>query len=276
MTKQIPMLFSGPMMQAHLKGLKTETRRVLTQNNSLFNGGPWTKLDKAQEWDWDGAWIDPGPSPVGNPGPYLKLPWKHGPNEDVFEETVHRIYPRVQAGDLIWAKERWRVGAWHYANADIAVDFEDGPLKEWRHVEDGDILCRLIEQSRQDAANSKVALNDMTYWEYTWSPGTGPCRWRPSLHMPKWANRLTLRVTEVRIERLQDITMEAAVREGCPGWVQHDMQDGLTPVEDYREIWEHINGPGSWVKNPWVIVHRYEPIWKNVLEVAEGRSCGCT
>ncbi len=73
--------------------------------------------------------------------------------------------------------------------------------------------------------------------------------WTPSIHMPRWASRITLEVTEVRVERLQDIS-EADARS-----------EGVTPADccdahyhGFRLLWESINGPGSWDANPWVWV----------------------
>lgn len=79
--------------------------------------------------------------------------------------------------------------------------------------------------------------------------------WKPSIHMPRAASRITLEITAVRVERLQDISEEDAIAEGvkwfssgaveCPGMPE-------TPIDAYRSLWEKINGPGSWEKNPWV------------------------
>jgi hypothetical protein len=73
--------------------------------------------------------------------------------------------------------------------------------------------------------------------------------------MPRWASRITLEITDVRVERLQDISEEDAIAEGvkwfssgaveCPGMPE-------TPVDAYRSLWEKISGSGSWEKNPWV------------------------
>lgn len=68
---------------------------------------------------------------------------------------------------------------------------------------------------------------------------------RPSIHMHRWASRLTLEITQLRVERLQDISTVDAYEEGAP-------VVGLSPIEDYRALWEQINGSGSWDANPWV------------------------
>jgi hypothetical protein len=72
--------------------------------------------------------------------------------------------------------------------------------------------------------------------------------------MPRWASRITLEITEVRVERLQDISEVDAIAEGTPG--SHGAIPGYgynaTPGEQYRWLWESINGLGSWEANPWV------------------------
>ena len=72
--------------------------------------------------------------------------------------------------------------------------------------------------------------------------------WRPSIHMPRWASRITLEITGVRVERLQDISEADAQAEGV-------YTDPACPAYDgYRVLWEQINGAGSWEANPWVWV----------------------
>jgi hypothetical protein len=86
--------------------------------------------------------------------------------------------------------------------------------------------------------------------------------WKPSIHMPRWASRITLEVTGVRVDRLQDISESDAVAEGCAKnhngyyWGAPHPVSGLkqmaSAVGAYRDLWESINGPGSWDLNPWV------------------------
>ena len=79
--------------------------------------------------------------------------------------------------------------------------------------------------------------------------------WKPSIHMPRDASRITLEVTGVRVERLQDISRGDAMAEGCPF---PNMARGDDPRKWYADLWSSINGPGSWELNPWVWVVEFK------------------
>lgn len=94
----------------------------------------------------------------------------------------------------------------------------------------------------------------------------GAWRWRSPLHMPRRASRITLEITDVRVERLQDISEADAVAEGCKPIRPELVQDGLivrpgrSAVEEFRLVWEEIHGGGSWEKNPWVWVIEFKKL----------------
>lgn len=94
-----------------------------------------------------------------------------------------------------------------------------------------------------------------------------PPKTRPSIHMPRWASRLTLEITEVRVQRLQDISEEDAIAEGMPNFIGRTVngiavvRQSPTPREEFATLWDSINGkrPGcSWSDNPcvWAITFR--------------------
>lgn len=84
-------------------------------------------------------------------------------------------------------------------------------------------------------------------------------RWWPSIHMPRWASRITLEITDIRVERLNEISLQDVWAEGCEVrqfWLfgadakrRQEIGAGV-----YRQLWEEINGAGSWAANPWVWV----------------------
>lgn len=95
---------------------------------------------------------------------------------------------------------------------------------------------------------------------------------RPSIHMPRWASRILLEITGVRVERLADISEEDAAAEGIyndgdvipfngPWFVEpHDTQGYSTASDCYCALWEKINGAGSWMTNPWVWVVQFKQL----------------
>jgi hypothetical protein len=79
-------------------------------------------------------------------------------------------------------------------------------------------------------------------------------KWRPSIFMPRWASRITLEITEVRVERLQAISASDAWAEGVRCSCMKPVPICAGNVDAYRLLWESINGAGSWALNPWVWV----------------------
>lgn len=97
-----------------------------------------------------------------------------------------------------------------------------------------------------------------------------------SIHMPRWASRITLEIVSMRIERLQDISKADALAEGAKfhdgrgighsGW-RHDDKDGYVydnARSAYARLWQKINGPGSWNANPWVWVIEFKRVGQTI------------
>jgi hypothetical protein len=82
----------------------------------------------------------------------------------------------------------------------------------------------------------------------------------PGIHMPRWASRITLEVTGVRVERLQDISEADAIAEGCTSKLAEESPALDDSRNEYRALWESINGPGSWDANPWVWVVEFKRV----------------
>lgn len=156
---------------------------------------------------------------------------------------ANHLSPYGYAGDRLWVRETW------------ARDDEDGALFY-----------------RADVGLGGEADD----WERNRLDGAPRYRWRPSIHIPRWASRTTLDVTGVRIERLQDISEADAIAEGIvPAGDGNGFQLADTthysgnPIDSYFSLWEHINGPGSVEANPWVWVVE----WPALLNT-EGQRAG--
>ena len=89
--------------------------------------------------------------------------------------------------------------------------------------------------------------------------------WRktPSIHMPRWASRLTLKITDIRVERVQHITQNDAVAEGWPGCIPNI----ISPNSWYADLWNSLYN--NWNDNPWVWVVEFEVIKQNVDSLEE-------
>jgi hypothetical protein len=97
-------------------------------------------------------------------------------------------------------------------------------------------------------------------------------RWKPSIHMPRRASRLTLEITNVRVERLNEISESDCLAEGCSGFDPEPKDQGGTcfvrkgissaphPQTHFRMLWESINGAGSWAANSWVWVVEFKKL----------------
>lgn len=87
-----------------------------------------------------------------------------------------------------------------------------------------------------------------------WEGEEHEIRWRPSIHMPRWASRITLEIVSVRVEQLQDISNEDAVAEG----IGTPLDIRYAALDEFKPLWESINGAGSWAANPWVWVIEFK------------------
>lgn len=227
-TKVKPILFSGPMVRATLDGRKTHTRRVL----------------KPQPPD--------GHRFVGIYGPGLTAVFEPLSRGDDY--TVRIPYIK---GQLLWVRETWQ-----------GINTESGPQLSYRATPD------YFEIDAWNGPDEGVGPS----FNYDLCPGTdfaawgsdvlsndGP--WRPAIHMPRWASRLTLEVTNVKVERLQEISDEDARAEGVeadrsghfstPAWRNYAYGNHpfKSPVASFRSLWDSINAkrPGaSWADNPWI------------------------
>ena len=249
-----PIIFSAPMVKALLEGRKTQTRRIL-------NPQP----------QWDEA--DP-PFAAGWRVDKLGLSrWSDRP-----EFRAHLLpLARFEVGDRLWVRETCR--------AEELSSGEDGVRYR---ADDGWIGCPWRQETvdrwfKMRSYNSK--RNGPVF------DGKGP--YIPSIHMPRWASRLTLMVTDVRVQRLQDICNPDAAAEGLydeiwevedrdhgdmehvDGWSsceRHAFKHGVggSAREGFEILWDslHSDEGKRWQDNPWIVAVSFDVVRGNIDEVA--------
>lgn len=230
--KERPILFSGEMVRAILEGRKTQTRRVVKPQP---NEG-WAKNARA---------------------------YQHTKNDDVVwasGECVSDLkFPYGKPGDRLWVRETFTLESDEDAG-EFAFKPTDG--RPIRHVEETDYQSGHNLIPHYKATDPKPALCcESDSCRQCEVDGEGP-HWKPSIHMPRWASRITLEITNVRVERLNDISEEDARKEGVEALVQKAggfVADGFYKA-GFVMLWESINGPGSWIKNPWVWVIEFKRV----------------
>jgi hypothetical protein len=136
------------------------------------------------------------------------------------EDDLTTYCPYGVPGDRLWVRESLRVN-------------EQG---EWCYAENGAVV--IPPHSTEQLAS-------------LWGPAQRNTR--PSIHMPRWASRITLEVTDVRVERLQQITDADAIAEGMPHPTEWSLDCSSTPpTHHFRRLWDDINGKRApWASNPW-------------------------
>lgn len=86
------------------------------------------------------------------------------------------------------------------------------------------------------------------------------CKWKPSIHMPRWASRITLEITGIRVERVNGITEEDALKEGMTfETFKNGTAKGSDPIDSFHWLWDAIY-PGSWDRNDWVWVVEFKRV----------------
>jgi hypothetical protein len=155
-----------------------------------------------------------------------------------------QLCPYGVSGDRLWVREAWRASAQHNDLAPREIPVGDG-----------------IEYHADDKPDYLLG------------------RYRHARFMMRWMSRITLEITAVRVERLQDISEEGAIAEGVEREGiyfksyekilvgphkgkphPHSVAPNRSPLTSYRELWESINGAGAWAANPWVWVIEFRRI----------------
>lgn len=234
-TRERPILFSAPMVRAILAGTKTQTRRIVKPQPYVAN-----VIDGVTYWNVSGSIC----------------------GRIMFDADFRAHCPYGVLGDRLWVREACRA----HELTDKEAEEDAFGVMERKGLEcplyglDGviykaDGVFREIENTRE-ASELWMELN-----AYRGKRGVTV----PPIHMPRWASRITLEVTDVRVERLQEISPEDAIAEGAMlddngrrkiyGYTMPvDEYWRRSPVDAYMHLWERIHGAGSWDTNPWVWV----------------------
>ncbi|MDX0948936.1 hypothetical protein GOD93_25215 [Sinorhizobium medicae] len=240
-----PILFSAPMVRALFDDRKTQTRRIIKPQpfaSGYYDGE--IEINVIQANDQYPKAFRFNANAVGG-GAIL---------EEVFE-------PRINAGDRLWVREN--VSAYDDVEADsLALIYEADELK----VSLGD-----RHSVSEDVGEKWWLLNAYR----TDNPDIDGGKRVPSIHMPRWTSRVTLIVTDVHVERLQDISEAEAIAEGAKQYSSSTkLSRAFNPDwkgiyrQGYAELWNAINGPGSWEANPWVAAYTFSVIRQNIDQIA--------
>jgi hypothetical protein len=250
-----PIIFSAPMVKAMLAGRKSQTRRILKlPTKGIYERkdmGGWAPTINGGGGSFtiarDGT-RKPAPETVGiwhqTTGTCLDAPW--------------------QAGHRLWVRETW---------ADVNTSC--GPGIGYRA--DGDFYQPEYDGEDFGAGpsyNYDKYPGHYTMWFSDLLAGSSGHAWRSPIHMPRWASRLTLIVTDVRVQRLQDISEADCDAEGVSqsplayGTAQVKIDDkthyGWSAYELYRDLWNSLHGPDAWAANPWVAAVSFRVIRANI------------
>lgn len=185
--KERPITFSASMVRAVLNGTRTQTRstRGLERINESPDAFKCLGANRSDDFiflNMDGVLTGHDPS----------------------DETHIIKCPYGVVGDRLWVKEKWRIGAWDENRGRMCIDYADGPRTEWLDVPDPNWFEEVWIECSNELHDIGVKTN--AHGNYHWEPGESPLRWRPSITMPRWASRILLEITNVRVERVQEPT----------------------------------------------------------------------
>lgn len=236
--KERPILFNGQMVKAILEGRKTQTRRIV-------------KAKKGADCP-DYMWVDEYA---------LKdvIEWREQKNRwfgcKEYRTLAFSDCPYGQIGDRLWVRETWHVEP---GVTGWSMD-ENEPCTGWIEYKAGG-------SKEVTAPNFESVQNCFPKGEVDWD--FLPYDWRPSIFMPRWASRILLEIIKIRVERLNDISVEDAKAEGFD-YSTHpsaiEMGYAIGAKTNFRFAWEQIYGQNAWNKNPWVWVIEFKVIKESAI-----------
>jgi hypothetical protein len=231
--KEKPILFNAPMVRAILDGTKTQTRRIIKLPKNLKDG------------DLSLAFPDKA---------YGVTPCLHVPMPDSSIQRLRNPWGWPESEPIqLWVRETFTIESNRIEYIpEYLPPFNDGRPIKYLKDEYGDLTDYLWQQCHYKATDPTPEL----YYEDKEGPF---CRWRSATSMPRWASRIQLEITNVRAERLQDISEKDALKEGVLIYL-----DTTSLFESARcafhALWESINGLQSYLDNPWVWVIEFKAI----------------
>lgn len=235
--RERPIPFSGPMVRAILEGSKTQTRRIMNPQPPKGYRYGYASTDHSDNVKSFGFGAPKFPD-------MRKL--------DAGKEDCRRVHwftcPYGQPGDRFWVREDHHIKLLDARSASVC------------YLADGLLVPEVTIGQREHALfSARKRPNATTRARFMW----------------RCLSRITLELTAVRVERLQDISEEDADAEGalnssglhdfdCEGKCFHAGQrcdcGGGSIAKVYKRLWESINGAGSWAKNPWVWVVEFRRV----------------
>ncbi|WP_414162021.1 hypothetical protein ACMGG9_07780 [Serratia sp. BNK-10] len=229
--KERPVIFNGEMVRAILDGRKTQTRRVMKpQPEPCDRGGLW----------W--------PSNTFKTMLHIEEQMQNGAGG--WGGLAGDACPFGQVGDRLWVRETWGV---------VSHDFDENErIIDWVPDRPATAIHEMPFGNGYYSGHAIYAADG----EFTWGDNDGhggrSC-WKPSIHMPRWASRILLEITGVRVERLNDISEEDARAEGVKAGVSPGHEHMMHQVA-FSELWQSIYGEESWRANPWVWVIEFRRV----------------
>lgn len=245
--RERPILFSAPMVRAILEGRKTQTRRVVK----------WKDLAAGLNLSFTGLAAQRF---EGVNGPSWALMSRRG--DGCWEERSNLTRcPYGQPGDRLWVRETWAdvhpcaIQSGRYSQPGKA-GIPGPPPVNYRttYRADGELLPHWRRADHEPPYFTSVEAEADPFYRKHYGDRGG---WTPSIHMPRWASRITLEVTDVRVERLQAISdADVKAEGGRIGSVFGPAADALL----FSAVWDDINGDGAWDANPWVWVVSFKQV----------------
>jgi len=235
-----PILFSAPMVRAILAGQKTQTRRIVKPQPTL--------VESSMRWTW------PIPTSKVRKGCCTSVCTA---SREWWEYLGAEQLPYA-LGDRLWVRETWGYHGTGWSSND--PENNTFRVKYWADEVSSEIRLP-VEASKDFGPHQNKPDNwaDMDHFaQYDWiSAWWDRQRKLPSIFMPRWASRITLEITGVRVERLQDISMKDACAEGVPAKLEGSTDEPWGPLAlvNFGRLWNQINGKrADWDSNPWVWV----------------------